>query len=86
MFKSKIVYLKSRPGERYASALTKMSQNNRIIQRFGRINLKDYVTSFIKSKKFSYENKKLLLEEEAEYTSLIKQTQNSKLDKSKFYG
>ena len=48
MFKSKIIYLKPRPGERYASALTKISQNNKIIRKFGRINLKDYVTSFIK--------------------------------------
>ena len=48
MFKSKIVYLKSRPGERFASALTKISQNNQIIQRYGKINLKDYISSFIK--------------------------------------
>ena len=48
MFKSKIVYLKSRPGERYASALTRMSQNNKIIRKYGKINLKDYVSSFIK--------------------------------------
>ena len=54
MFKSKIIYLKSRPGERYASALTKISQNNNIIQKYGKINLKDYVTSFIKGK--NYEN------------------------------
>ncbi len=51
MFKSPIVYLKSRPGERYASALTKISQNNKIIRKYGKINLKDYVTSFINSKK-----------------------------------
>ncbi len=51
MFKSKIKYLKPRSGERYASALTKMSQNNKIIRRFGKIDLKDYVTSFIKSQK-----------------------------------
>ena len=49
MFKSKIIYLKPRPGERYASALTKISQNNKIIHKYGKINLKDYVTSFIKS-------------------------------------
>ncbi len=54
MFKSKVVYLKARSGERYASALTKFSRNNRIIQRYGKIHLKDYVTSFIKSK--NYEN------------------------------
>ena len=48
MFRSKIVYLKSRPGERYASALTRMSQNNKIIRKYGKINLKDYISSFIK--------------------------------------
>ena len=54
MFKTKIIYLKSRSGERYASALTKISNNRKIISRYGKINLKDYVTSFIKSK--IYEN------------------------------
>ena len=48
MFKTKIKYIKSRKGERYASALTKMSQNNKIIRRYGKIDLKDYVSSFIK--------------------------------------
>ncbi len=48
MFEYKISYLKHRPGERYASALTKISLNNKIIRRFGKINLKDYITSFIK--------------------------------------
>ena len=38
--KSDIIFLKSREGERYASALTKMSQNNRIIQKFGKIKRK----------------------------------------------
>ena len=51
MFKSKIKYLKPRPGERYASALTKISYNNHIIRRYGKINLKDYITSFITVKK-----------------------------------
>ena len=49
MFNSKIIYLKPRLGERYASALTKISQKNHIIRKFGKINLKDYITSFIKS-------------------------------------
>ena len=48
MFKSKIKFLKPRLGERYASALTNMSLNNKIIQKKGKIDLKDYVTSFIK--------------------------------------
>jgi UDP-glucose 4-epimerase len=51
LFKTKIVYLKPRSGERYASALTRISQNNQIIQKYGKINLKDYVTLFIKSKR-----------------------------------
>ena len=48
MFKSKIIYLKPRIGERYASALTRISQNNKIIRKYGKINLKDYIRSFIK--------------------------------------
>ena len=54
MFKTEIIYLKSRSGERYASALTKISNNHKIINKFGKIDLKDYVTSFIKGK--NYEN------------------------------
>ena len=50
MFKSKIKYLPYRKGERYASALTNMSMNRKVFKRFGKISLKDYVTSFIKSK------------------------------------
>ena len=49
MFKSKIVFLKPRLGERYASALTKISNNNKIIQKFGKLQLKDYISSFINS-------------------------------------
>jgi len=48
MFNSRIKYLKPRAGERYSSALTNMSLNNKIIRRFGKIYLKDYITSFIK--------------------------------------
>ncbi len=54
MFKNKIIMLKQREGERYASALTKFSLNNRIIRKYGKIDLKDYITSFIKLK--NYEN------------------------------
>jgi UDP-glucose 4-epimerase len=49
MFKSRIIYLRPRLGERYASALTKVKFNNKIVQKYGKIQLKDYVTSFIKS-------------------------------------
>ena len=51
MFRSKVTLLKPRSGERYASALTRISQNNKIIHKYGKINLKDYVTSFIKENK-----------------------------------
>ena len=50
MFKSQIIFLKKRPGERYASALTKISLNNKVFRRYGKINLKDYISSFIKVK------------------------------------
>ena len=59
MFNSKIVMLKPRVGERYASALTKISSGNKIIQKFGKLQLKDYISSFIKGVK-NYENKKLI--------------------------
>ena len=49
MFKTRIVLLKPRLGERYASALTKLSNNNKINHKFGKLQLKDYVSSFIKS-------------------------------------
>jgi len=49
MFDRKIIYLKSRLGERYASALTKVSNNNKIIQKYGKLQLKDYISSFINS-------------------------------------
>ena len=48
MFNRKIKLLKARPGERYASSLTNMSLNNKIIRKYGKIHLKDYITSFIK--------------------------------------
>ena len=54
MFNRKILFLPKRSGERYASALTNISYNNKVIKHYGKINLKDYITSFIKS-----ENKKL---------------------------
>ena len=56
MFKCKYKYVKSRKGERFSSALTKFSQNNRIITKYGKIELKDYISSFIKE--YNYENKK----------------------------
>tara|TARA_B100001769_G_scaffold206399_1_gene165899 strand:+ start:60 stop:947 length:888 start_codon:yes stop_codon:yes gene_type:complete len=51
MFSSRIKYLRKRPGERYASALTRISNNNYIIRKYGKIKLKDYITSFKKDYK-----------------------------------
>ncbi len=48
MFKSRIRYLPKRQGERYASALTNMSYNNKVHKRYGKIQLKEYINSFIK--------------------------------------
>ena len=48
MFKRKIKYLPPRKGERYASALTNISLNNKVFKNFGKISLKDYISSFIK--------------------------------------
>ena len=51
MFKTKVIYLPKRLGERYASALINLSYNNKVIKKFGKISLKDYVSSFITSEK-----------------------------------
>ena len=51
MFNKKIKYMSKRPGERYASALTNISFNNKIYKRYGRIELKDYINSFIERNK-----------------------------------
>ncbi len=50
MFKTKIKMLPKRKGERFASALTDMNLSNKVYKRFGKIKLKDYINSFIKSK------------------------------------
>jgi len=47
LFKSKIRYLPTRKGERFASALTKMNLNNQIIRLSAKILLKDYVNIFL---------------------------------------
>jgi UDP-glucose 4-epimerase len=47
MFKSKIKLLPPRKGERFASALTNMHLSNKVYQKFGKIDLKDYIKSFI---------------------------------------
>jgi UDP-glucose 4-epimerase len=50
MFKSKIKYVKSRKGERFASALTSMNLSNKVHKIFGKIMLKDYINDIINSK------------------------------------
>ena len=44
LFKSKIKFLPKRPGERYASALTKMNLSNKVYRHFGKIKLSDYIS------------------------------------------
>ena len=51
MFKSNIKFLKKRPGERYASALTTMNLSNKVHKKFGKINLKNYIENFISRSK-----------------------------------
>ena len=47
MFKSNIRYLPKREGERFASVLTKMNLNNKIIRLSAKIKLRDYVKNFL---------------------------------------
>ena len=47
LFKTKIKLLPPRKGERFASALTDMNLSNKVYQKFGKIELKDYINSVI---------------------------------------
>ena len=47
LFNSKIKFLKKRPGERYASALTKMNLSNKVYRYFGKIKLEEYINNFL---------------------------------------
>ena len=47
MFKSKINFLKKRPGERYSSALTNMNLSNKVHKHFGNKKLRDYIEEII---------------------------------------
>ncbi len=49
MFKTKIKYLPSREGERYASALVNKNLSNKIYKHYGKISLKNYINDFIKN-------------------------------------
>ena len=46
MFSKKIKLLRSRPGERYASALTKINLSNKVYRYFGKEKLVDYIKNF----------------------------------------
>jgi len=48
MFGSKIMFLPSRAGERYASALTNMNLTNKVSKLYGKIELKEYINNIIK--------------------------------------
>ena len=51
MFKTNISFLPRRAGERYASALTNLSFDNKVHKRYGSIELKDYINSFVRKNK-----------------------------------
>jgi len=48
MFESKIKYLPSRKGERYASALASLNLSNKVFKKFGNNSLKKYIKDFVK--------------------------------------
>ena len=50
LFKSKIKFLKRRPGERYASALTNMNLTNKVYKYFGKRKLRDYIKNIVRNK------------------------------------
>ena len=47
MFKRKIKFIPYRKGERFASALTKMSLSNKVYLKYGKVNLKEYINNFV---------------------------------------
>jgi UDP-glucose 4-epimerase len=47
LFKSKIKFLPPRKGERYASALTNISQSNKVHKYFGKLQLESYVKDLL---------------------------------------
>ena len=48
-FGDKIKFLPERPGERYASALTKMHLSNKVINKIGKRSIKKYISEFKKT-------------------------------------
>ena len=51
MFDTRIKFLKKRPGERYASALTNMNLSNKVYKYFGKIKLSNYINNFLMDQK-----------------------------------
>jgi UDP-glucose 4-epimerase len=49
LFKSRIKFLPMKKGERFASALTKMYLNNKIVRLSAKIRLKDYINNFLRN-------------------------------------
>ena len=49
LFKSEIVFLPKREGERFASALSSMSLSNKVYKTFGKIKLRSYIENFLKN-------------------------------------
>ena len=49
MFNTKIKFLSKRPGERFASSITKVNLSNKMYNYFGKIKLKDYIKEFLKT-------------------------------------
>ena len=47
IFNSKLKFIPPRPGERYASALTKMNLTNKVYRLYGKIDLKDYLKNVV---------------------------------------
>ena len=47
LFNSPITFLPKRKGERYASKLTRMNLNNKVIKVYGKIKLRDYILKII---------------------------------------
>ena len=49
LFKSDVVFLPARKGERYASALSNMVIKNKVNKNFGKIKLRNYIKNFLKN-------------------------------------
>jgi UDP-glucose 4-epimerase len=54
LFNSKIKFLPSRKGERFASALASVNLSNKVFKKFGNISLEKYIKDFVKKINFIY--------------------------------